>query len=85
MADLEVNRPGRDQQVDVLHKIPMLQARLADLPEALQRELLSAFQLEIRYDAGVGTALIRITSMATRSGKPRPWRSNFPGTKTGTC
>ncbi|MEV0974830.1 hypothetical protein [Microtetraspora glauca] len=36
LADLEAHRPGRDQQVDLLDRVPMLQMRLADLPEALQ-------------------------------------------------
>ncbi len=39
----------------------MLQAKLAELPEELQRELFTAFRLEIRYDVRLGVALIRIT------------------------
>ncbi len=61
LADAEASPPARDHQTGLLHKIPMLQAKLAELPEELQRELFTAFRLEIRYDARLGVALIRIT------------------------
>ncbi|WP_182903747.1 hypothetical protein [Microbispora sp. H10830] len=61
LADAEASPPARDHQTGLLHKIPMLQTKLAELPEELQRELLTAFRLEIRYDARLGVALIRIT------------------------
>lgn len=35
--------------------------KLAELPEELQREVFTAFRLEILYDARLGVALIRIT------------------------
>ncbi len=61
LAEIEADRPVRDHQADLLHKLPMLQARVADLPETLQRELFTVFQLEIRYDDSVGVAVIRVT------------------------
>ncbi|MGV9380020.1 hypothetical protein ACWDRB_29655 [Nonomuraea sp. NPDC003707] len=39
----------------------MLQTRIAELPEELQRKLFAAFHLEIRYNDAVGVALIRVT------------------------
>ncbi len=79
LADLEANRPGRDHQVALLDRIPVLQTRLADLPEALQRELFSAFRLEIRYDAGTGTALIRITLDGDTIGEVAAMAEQLPG------
>ncbi len=61
LADAEASPPARDHHTDLLHKIPMLQTKLAELPEELQRELFTAFHLEIRHDAGRWVALIRIT------------------------
>ncbi len=62
----------------------MLQAKLAELPEELQRELFMALHLEICYDARLGVALIRIT-LDYETIESRRWRRNFPETKTGAC
>ncbi len=61
LAEVQADPPARDHQVELLHMIPLLQTRLADLPVALQRKLFAAFHLEIRYDHRIRIALIRVT------------------------
>ncbi|GIH99154.1 putative recombinase [Planobispora takensis] len=61
LAEAEANPPARDHRTGLLDMIPMLSARLADLPEDLRRELFAAFHLEVRYNDRTGVALLRIT------------------------
>ncbi|MGI5154386.1 hypothetical protein [Microbispora sp. CA-102843] len=75
----------------LLHKLPMLQTKLAELPEELQRELFTAFRLEIRYDACLGVALIRITldhetiEGAAAMAEELPGNENRRLPETGAC
>ncbi|MFI6317514.1 hypothetical protein ACIBG8_08340 [Nonomuraea sp. NPDC050556] len=59
LSEAEANPPTRDHQVDLLHKIPMLQSRLAELRDAHQRKLFAAFHLEVRYNDTTQVALLR--------------------------
>ncbi|WP_433352676.1 hypothetical protein ACQP25_05680 [Microtetraspora malaysiensis] len=53
--------------------------RLADLTEALQRELVPALHLEIRYDAGAGTVLIPVTLDGDTIGEVAAMAEQIPG------
>lgn len=58
---LEANPPDLDHRVELLDRLPLLRARLHQVPEELQRRLFDAFGLEIHYHPDHGTALIRVT------------------------
>jgi site-specific DNA recombinase len=61
LAALEAQPPRSDHQIKLIDRLPQLQARLSEMPERLQRELYDAFQLEIHYNPGDNTALIRVS------------------------
>jgi len=61
LAALEANPPRNDHQIKLIDRLPHLQTRLSEAPERLQRELYDAFQLEIHYNPGGNTALIRVS------------------------
>jgi site-specific DNA recombinase len=61
LDELEADPPGRNHQTELLDRLPRFRARIAELPEDLQRELYDVFGLEVHYSQVDKSAVIRIT------------------------